>query len=103
MNAATPGDSSPLHCAVDCGHSNIAQLLLEHAAEANAENKDGNTPLMVACDGGNRSVAMLTAVTGVCGDRGCNVHSSSQEKSATFLMFYFIFLEIYIFHRFLGI
>ena len=75
MNAATPGANSPLHCAVDREHSNIAQLLLNHAAEVNAENGDGNTPLMVACESGSRSVAMLTTLIGCCADGGCDVLS----------------------------
>ena len=56
MNAAIPGASSPLHRAVDNDCPNIARHLLDHAAEINAVNRDGNTPLMVACDSGNRLV-----------------------------------------------
>ena len=68
MNAATPGASSPLHRAVDRDLPNIARRLLDHAAEVNAVNGDGNTPLMVACDSGNRLVPGCVICGGGCGE-----------------------------------
>lgn len=40
--------ATPLHWAALKGHAAIAQTLLAHGADANARNKDGETPLRVA-------------------------------------------------------
>ena len=36
---------APLACAAFYGHTNVAQLVLEHNAEANSQDKNGHTPL----------------------------------------------------------
>ncbi|XP_037423533.1 probable E3 ubiquitin-protein ligase XBOS36 [Triticum dicoccoides] len=48
--------SSPLHLAATKGHHEIAALLLEKGADANARNVYGQTPLMQACRSGHWEV-----------------------------------------------
>ena len=49
------GGSTPLHLAAMTGHLGACQLLLRYGAQINAENAQGDTPVLVAqvtcCDG----------------------------------------------------
>jgi ankyrin repeat protein len=45
-------NETPLHTALRRGHVDVAQLLLEHGADAEARNKSETTPLILASQGG---------------------------------------------------
>ena len=49
-------DGSPLHLAVKCNHLNIAVMLLEHGADADAVRGDGYTALHLCAISGNAEV-----------------------------------------------
>ena len=50
---------TPLHYAVVSGQKDVAELLLAHGAEVNAEDNDGFTPLHVATANGHKEMAEL--------------------------------------------
>lgn len=50
----------PLHRAVASEHEQMVEMLIEYGANANASNKKGETPLMVAAAHGNEKVAIIT-------------------------------------------
>ena len=50
---------TPLHVALRCGHADIAQLLLEHGADAKAQDKTERTPLLLASVGGHLEIARV--------------------------------------------
>jgi ankyrin repeat protein len=47
---------TPLHCAVNRGHEEMVELLLEHNVDFNAPCKKGNTALHVAAEQGHRKI-----------------------------------------------
>ncbi len=58
-NRSHGSQGTPLHVAVVSGHTSIARLLLEHAADANARFMNGVTPLHEAIERGNLDMAQL--------------------------------------------
>ena len=52
-------NETPLHVALRRGHANVALLLLEHDADANARDNQNNTPLILASEGGHVEVASV--------------------------------------------
>jgi ankyrin repeat protein len=52
-------DEAPLHVALRRGHADVAQLLLEHGADAKALDGFGTTPLILASQGGHAEVARV--------------------------------------------
>jgi TonB family protein len=51
--------NTPLHCAAEKGHKDVAELLLSHKAEVNAQNNKGEIPLHLAAEQGNKEVVEL--------------------------------------------
>ena len=47
----------PLHCAAQAGYSDTIQLLINHGAEINDQDLNGDTALHLACRHGRESVA----------------------------------------------
>ena len=41
-------ERTPLHVAASCGHTAVAELLLEYGAECTAPDSDGRTPMAAA-------------------------------------------------------
>ncbi|KAN0126986.1 Ankyrin repeat-containing domain protein [Russula decolorans] len=58
-NQSRGSQGTPLHVAVVSGHTSIARLLLEHAADANARDMNNVTPLHEAIERGNLDIAQL--------------------------------------------
>ena len=58
-NRSQGKQGTPLHAAVDSGHTTIARLLLDHAANVNARDMDAETPLSVAARNGNLDIVRL--------------------------------------------
>ena len=58
-NQSRGSQGTPLHVAVVSGHTSIARLLLEHAADANARDRHGITPLHKVVERGNFDIAQL--------------------------------------------
>ena len=56
---------TPLHSAVRRGHADVVQLLLEHGANANAQDDRKNTPLLLASEGGDVDVGRVLLKQGV--------------------------------------
>ena len=50
---------TPLHVALRCGYADIAQRLLEHGADAKAQDYVDRTPLFLASQGGHLEVARV--------------------------------------------
>ena len=48
----TPDGMTALHYAARAGHADVAQVLLECQADANARDDEGTTPFLEACHGG---------------------------------------------------
>jgi len=55
---------SPLHCAAQQGHAEIAELLIAKGANPNAIDMMGETPLHVAALGGHQDVALVLLAGG---------------------------------------
>ena len=56
---------TPLHVASRCGHIDVAQLLLEHGADADARDNDDCTPLLRASQEGPAGLALFLLKHGV--------------------------------------
>ena len=52
-------EETPLHVASRRGHADIAQLLLEHGADRNAQNNKSHTPLHLSSDCGHVAVVRI--------------------------------------------
>ena len=63
---------TPLHVALRRGHADIAQLLLEHGADAKAQDSEKRTPLLLASEGG------LTEVVRVLLERGADTEARDE-------------------------
>jgi len=50
---------TPLHCAVRCGHKEVAQLLIAKGADVNAKDTRGRTPIDLAINQGRKEIAKL--------------------------------------------
>lgn len=75
VNSVEAGGYSALHFAAFNGDVEMLQLLLEHKADLNAENFDGNTPLVMAVKGNQReSIRMLV-------NAGADVNHESDSGS----------------------
>jgi ankyrin repeat protein len=57
-------DSTPLHVAARWGQKEIAEVLLNHKADVNAESRRCGTPLQLAVRGGHKDVAELLLARG---------------------------------------
>ena len=55
---------TPLHTAVEGGHKEIAELLIDNGADVNAMDKDGRTPLHFASAKGHKEIAELLIAEG---------------------------------------
>jgi len=53
------GKETPLHLISRAGHIDLTRLLIEHGADAAAQNDDGTTPLHEASEGGHVDLARL--------------------------------------------
>ena len=58
------GKRSPLHDACAMGELDIARVLLEHGADVNLKDPDGNVPLYEACVSGNMDLVELLVTKG---------------------------------------
>ena len=56
---ATENGTSPLHLAVSCRQSGVAEILLKEGADVNAPSALGTTPLLEACGEGDIKAASL--------------------------------------------
>ena len=65
---------SPLHCAVQQGHVEIAELLIAKGANVNATDMMGETPLHAAALGGHKDVVVVLLAG------GANVNSENQME-----------------------
>lgn len=59
VNQKDGDENSALHIAVQTGHVSMCQVLLQHGAEVNVQNKCSKSPLQMACMGKNREVLEL--------------------------------------------
>lgn len=55
----TKSAASPLHIAAMKGHTEVVELLLEHGASIDPLNSDGKTPLQLALEEKNKTIAAL--------------------------------------------
>jgi len=69
VNGRGKNRNSPLHCAADQGHRDVAELLIRKGADADSKNVMGDTPLHVAAFRGNKNV------TGLLITEGANVNA----------------------------
>jgi len=81
--------STPLHQASVGGNVNLARLLIEHGADATAQNKHGMTPLHQASQHGNEDLAQFLAehdVVGVTQDEHglAPLHQASRWENVDF-------------------
>ena len=58
-------EETPLHSALRRGHVDVALLLLEHGADANAQDYKKRTPLLLASEGGHADVVRVLLKQGV--------------------------------------
>ena len=56
--------STPLHHAVDGGHTELVELLIKSGADVNARDLQRETPLHIAAQNGNREIAELLIKSG---------------------------------------
>jgi ankyrin repeat protein len=56
---ASYGSQTPLHLAVECGHKDVAELLLANKADIEAKAYGGWTPLLQAVFGGHKDLVEL--------------------------------------------
>ncbi len=56
---AVDDDSTPLHLASRAGHVEVARFLVEHGADATAQDEDGSTPLHRVSEDGHVEVARV--------------------------------------------
>jgi ankyrin repeat protein len=61
LEAETNAEERPLHLAAAGGHATTVRLLLEHGAHTGKTNYLGQTPLHLACRGGDEPRALETA------------------------------------------
>jgi Ankyrin repeats (3 copies) len=59
-----PGDATPLHLASSLGHMKATRMLIEHGANATAQNKEGETSLHLALRNGQAEVARMLIENG---------------------------------------
>ncbi len=60
----TSNGSTPLHRAVEIGHTKIVGLLIAKGADINAQKSEGETPLHIACKLGHKDVVELLIAKG---------------------------------------
>ena len=65
---------TPLHVAVLKGHKETAELLIQHSAEVNAKDNDGETPLHDAALKGQTETAELLI------DKGADLYAQNDEE-----------------------
>ncbi len=59
---------APLHCACKNGYEGIVKYLIEHGADVNKENSDGDTPLSVAREEGHENIVEYLTEQGAIDD-----------------------------------
>ena len=64
VNAKDTYNRTPLHCAVEGGHKEIAELLIAKGADVNAKSSDGVTPLHYAANYDRKEIAELLITNG---------------------------------------
>ena len=64
---------TPLHFAVESGHTKIVGLFIAKGADINAPKTDGQTPLHIACKFGHKDVAELLV------DKGADVNTKDNK------------------------
>ena len=74
---------TPLHVATECRHADIAQLLLEHGADANAQDMYERTPLLMASENGLGEIARVLLKHGADTELGKNGGQSPLELAST--------------------
>ena len=97
VNAQDKYHTAPLHVAMELGSSKVAQILLEHGAEPNVVNKDGQTPLHRAFkpqfDSKNDAEILIASATHLLLQRGADVNA--QDKDHTTPLFLAIQRNMY--------
>ena len=73
---------TPLHVATECRHADIAQLLLEHGADANAQDMYERTPLLMASENGLGEIARVLLKHGADTELGKNGGQSLLELAS---------------------
>jgi ankyrin repeat protein len=71
---------TPLHVALQHGHTAVARLLLKHGADAKARDKDENTPLLLASRYGNVEVVRILL------DDGADTEARDNRKCTSLLL-----------------
>ena len=71
--------STPLHYACACGLYDIAEILLDHGGMVNANQEDGTSPLMLACNSESPGLTQLLL------KKGANPNSATSEERMTAL------------------
>lgn len=64
VNHGDANQNSALHIAVQTGHVSICQVLLQHGADMNIQNKHQQTPLHVVSTGRNKEILELLVKRG---------------------------------------
>ena len=64
VNAKNVSGRTPLHCAADARHKEIAELLIAAGADVNAKKFSGGTPLRYAATFGHKEIAELLLAEG---------------------------------------
>ncbi|KAI0290864.1 hypothetical protein BC826DRAFT_516689 [Russula brevipes] len=73
---------TPLHAASRRGHADIARVLLDHGADANAKNTDGSSPLHLAHIGNSFDVMKLLLERGAHADAQGGAHGTALHDAA---------------------
>src|SRR6266702_3429014 len=81
VNARKKNKTTPLHSAASEGRLKTAEVLLDHGANADAENDEGETPLKLVSQGGYGSQEGID-IARLLLERGVDVNARKKNKTA---------------------